>query len=161
MRSVTQLPCLRELHIGQSDNFSRTPKVLHDNPFSVCLKLFALLAKDAPIQNLERLHICASYLQRGVTPSLDDALERISNTFTNLTLLSIRYASLLLSSPESIKSLSNLKRLETLDMRKCEIPVLKFTDNAENYSNARTTSWCDEYMQYFPKTLKTLYIETG
>lgn len=160
MRSVSLIPCLIELHIGQSENYSRESKIQGENSFSVCLRQFALIAKDTPIQNLERLHICGSYLQRSVMPSIDDALEKISKTFTNLIVLSVKYASLLFDSLESIKSLSYLTQLETLDFRKCEISVLKVFNTA-NYSAERTSLWCDEYLPYFPKSLKTMYIETG
>jgi hypothetical protein len=128
------------------------------NGFSLCLCEFAQQGLGSPIQKLEELHITGSYLLRGDSLLIDDSLESLSRTFTNLRVLSIRYASCLLSRLEVIQSLSCLTVLETLDLRKSEIAVLK---HAYLYPPNYVPSWCDESLPYFPRSLKNILIETG
>jgi hypothetical protein len=44
--------------------------------------------------------------------------------------------------------------------RRSEIAILKISISM-NPSSERTASWCDEYLHFFPKSLKNIYIETG
>lgn len=161
MRSLSLMPSLVEFHIGENENFVRKQADAAGNGFAACLTKFALISREAPIQKLETLHICGSYLMRGMMTSIDDSLHALSRTFTNLRVLTIRYASCLLSSRENIESLSYLTALETLDLRKSEIEVLQVASNTFNQSVARTSSWCDEFLPYFPKSLREFFVETG
>jgi hypothetical protein len=161
MRSLSLMPSLIEFHIGENENFLRKHADVAGNGFAACLTKFALISRKSPIQKLETLHICGSYLMRGMMTSIDDSLQALSRTFTNLKVLTIRYASCLLSSRENIESLSYLTALETLDLRKSEIEVLQVASNAFNQSVARTSGWCDEFLPYFPQSLKEFFVETG
>ena len=158
IRSLAQLPSLEKFYIGENENFLRKKVDGLGNGFSLCLSEFALLSVGSPIQKLEELHITGSYLLRGDSLLIDDSLESLSRTFTNLKVLSIRYASCLLSRLEVIQSLSCLTVLETLDLRKSEIAVLK---HAYLYPPNYVPSWCDESLPYLPRSLKHILIETG
>ena len=160
VESLTKIPNLVELNIGQSENFSRKCQVYGETDFALILCQFASTAENSPIQKLEKLTICGSYLQRGKSSPIDDSLQNICTTFIHLKELAIKYASRLLGSLENIKSLSLLTKLEKLDIRKSEIAVLKVSSTT-NYSVARTAAWCDEYLLYLPISLKAFYIETG
>lgn len=161
MRSLSLMPSLVEFHIGENENFLRKHADAVGNGFAACLTKFALLSRESPIQQLETLHICGSYLMRGMMTSIDNSLQSLSRTFINLKVLTIKYASCLLSSRENIESLSYLTALETLDLRKSEIEVLQVASNGFNQSVARTSAWCDEFLPYFPQSLKEFYVETG
>ena len=160
MASLCQLPSLSELHIGQNENFVRA----NDFKLGVALSKLSQIAIDTALQKLKILHLCGSiYLFKNGdhnSLSIDEALMHISRTFVNLKVLTVKYGGCLLDSVDAIKSLGLLTHLETLDLRKSEISVLKVSTH-RNYSVERTTAWCDEYLPYFPMSLKTIYIETG
>ena len=160
MASLCRMPSLTELHIGQNESFLRKNSLEVSQGFAHCLTMLAAAAQDLPILQLRELHICGSYMMRGISVSIDDSLYALSRTFTNLRVLTIKYASCLLGSTLIMQSLSYLTSLQTLDLRKSEIAVLKLT-STQSYSEARTSLWCDEYLHYFPISLKRLLLETG
>ena len=160
MASLCRMPSLTELHMGQNESFLRKNSLEVTNGFSHCLSMLSEAAKDTPILQLRELHICGSYMMRGTSDSIDDSLYALSRTFTNLKVLTIKYASRLLGSTPIMQSLSYLTSLETLDLRKSELAVMKLT-STQSHSEARTSLWCDEYLHYFPISLKRLLLETG
>lgn len=169
MISLSNIPSLLSLALGETENYPRypVPNILIENmqdnlglDFSDIISYFCETCRDKEILKLEKLYIYGSYNSRNDSENIDHTLLGICNTFSNLKILAIKHASCLLHTYESIASLSLLSHLEVLDFRKSELSIFKI-NRTDNPTGERTKRWCDSYLHYFPKRLHTLYIEIG
>mmetsp|Transcript_4380 Transcript_4380/g.4523 ORF Transcript_4380/g.4523 Transcript_4380/m.4523 type:complete len:256 (-) Transcript_4380:158-925(-) len=164
MECLAQMSTLKYFYIGENNI---TSAILHRrslegsemNNFHMKISTWAEICKNKPLEKLEKLYICGSHLMRGGSQGLEYSLKSVLTTFNVLKILKIENATCLLQSSTTIESLALLFQLETIDFRRSEIAILKISISM-NPSSERTASWCDEYLHFFPKSLKNIYIET-